>query len=130
MGSPLVNGTGTGGNAKETMEKMAATGKALRKNGVSIDVISFGHCEDNAPFLYPLLAANAGVELTASSNIYELLLDPNCETHLLEVRPGDNLNEALMNSLILLGSDGSASAAAHFGMDEDMDPELAMVHLA
>ena len=120
MGSPIEGD-------QTTIEKMAATGKTLKKNGVSLDVISFGHVDHNAVFLYPLLAANAGMELKEGTSIYELLLEPSCETHLLEVRVGDNLNDALMNSLVLLGSDGSAAGAAQFGMDEDMDPELAMV---
>lgn len=107
------------------MANLSAVGKLLKKNGVSLDIISFGNEEDNSPAIVQLLAAAGGLDATAAEqNIYEALLQPGCECHLSVVKVGENLTEALMTSPILLGEDGTVPG--QFGMDEDMDPELAM----
>jgi 26S proteasome regulatory subunit N10 len=98
-------------------------GKLLKKNGVSLDIVSFGNEKANAPAVAQLLSAAAGVEAN-ETNIHEALLAPGCECHLLQVSVGDNLTESLMTSPILLGEDGVPGGG--YGMDMDMDPELAM----
>lgn len=99
----------------------------LKKNGIALDVVSFGNTKDNSAALAGLLVAAGGVSAEASKgNIYEALLDPRCDCHLLEVSAGESIHDALMTSPVLLGSDGSAQVG-EYGMDGDMDPELALV---
>lgn len=118
IGSPIPIGT---------LEMCTTIGKMLKKNGVSLDLISIGHVEENAKLVTALLASVAGLDQKAAeTNIYEALLETEC--HLLEVRPGDSLVDALKSSPILLGSDnGAGGNGGDFGMDGDLDPELAMV---
>ena len=121
VGSPLLLGS----------QDLAAIGKLLKKNGVALDIISFAHVADNEAILNGLLASVAGLDpKRAKDNILEALLDdPNCECHLLTVaQPGQSLTDALVNSSVLVGSDGSIPAGT-FAMDDDMDPELALVIL-
>lgn len=117
IGSPL-NLTDSGA--------LLTVGKMLKKNGISLDVITMTE-QGNADAVSDLLAATAGLTPEAAKrNIMEALLDPNCTSHLLPVQAGDNLSEALMSSPILIGEDGAIPMGG-FGMDDDMDPELAMV---
>ena len=60
----------------------------------------------------------------------------NCRSHLVTIPPGTLLSDALMNSPIIIGEDGSgavpglpgASGEFEFGFDPSTDPELAMVN--
>ncbi len=115
----------------ETDAKLEAIGKMLKKNGVALDVVSFGHVEENADAVALLLASAAGLAPEeARKNLYEALLAPNCQCNVLVVPKGASLTESLMSSPILLGEDGSgsfaASGAGHMLDDDEMDPELAM----
>ena len=104
-------------------------GRILKKNGVALDIINFGgeSVEQNQEAIVHVLTGAAGLDLQAAQkHIQEALTAPDCTCHLLTVRTGEDLNGALVTSPILLGDDGSATVA-NFGMDEDMDPELAMV---
>lgn len=55
-----------------------------------------------------------------------------CSCHLVTVPPGPMLSEALMNSPILVGEDGSGAGLSavgfEFGVDPNEDPELALVN--
>lgn len=98
----------------------------LKKNGVALDIITMTE-QGNAEAVSELLAATAGLDREAARrNILEALLAPNCTCHFLPVQAGDNISEALMSSPILVGEDGAVPMGG-FGMDDDMDPELAMV---
>lgn len=95
---------------------------------MSLDIINFGgeNVDLNQEAIVHVLTGAASLDLKAAqAHIQEALTTPDCTCHLLTVRTGENLNDALMTSPILLGDDGSATVA-NFGMDEDMDPELAM----
>jgi hypothetical protein len=106
---------------------LEGVGRLLKKNGVSLDIISFGSVSENENAVIHLLAATGGLDINAAKkNIHEALLEPSCQCHLLVVRPDENLMEALRSSPIFLGEDGAAPMG-DFGMDGDMDPELAMV---
>lgn len=121
VGSPL------GITNEEQLKSLQTIGRLLKKNSVSLDIISFGAVQENGPAIAQVLAAAAGLDVArAQANIHEALLEPGCECHLLAVPVGENLHEALVTSPILLGSDGSGTVE-EFGMDGDMDPELAMV---
>jgi len=54
-------------------------------------------------------------------------------SHLVTVPPGPMLSEALMNSPIVVGEDGSGAALQavgfEFGVDPNEDPELALVRV-
>lgn len=115
----------------ETDEKLEAIGRMLKKNGVALDVVSFGHVEENTDAVALLLASAAGLAPEeARRNLHEALLAPNCQCNVLVVPKGASLTESLMSSPILLGEDGSgsfaASGAGHMLDDDEMDPELAM----
>lgn len=127
LGSPLCPDAAP---ADSVLASLGTIGRMLRKNGVALDVISFGHVEQNASAVATILTAVGGLDPAAGQkNIHEALLDPNCECHLLTVNGGESIAEALMTSPILLDADGSAPMG-EFGMDGDMDPELAMVRAA
>lgn len=123
VGSPLAV------SSPEELASLMGVGRILKKNGVALDIINFGgeSVEQNQEAIVHVLTGAAGLDLQAAQkHIQEALTAPDCTCHLLTVRTGEDLNEALMTSPILLGDDGSATVA-NFGMDEDMDPELAMV---
>lgn len=108
---------------------LSSVGRLIRKNGVSLDIISFGCVQENSLAITSVLVAAGGLDPTttaAQNNIHEALLGAGCECHLLVVNSGESLTDSLMSSPILLGDDGS-NVLGNFGMDEDMDPELAMV---
>lgn len=121
---------------EKELNELFTLGKLLKKNGVALDVISFGHHVENERALAHILAAVAGVDLAlAQKNLMEALLgspsssegDGDC--HLLTIPEGANIHDDLMTSPILLGTDGSGAGVGAFGMDEDLDPELAMVRI-
>ncbi|KAJ2160792.1 proteasome regulatory particle base subunit rpn10 [Coemansia sp. RSA 552] len=93
-------------------------GKKLKKNGVSVDVINFGEHTANEQKLA------AFVEAANNSDT----------SHLLTIAPGPNvLSEQIRASPIIGGAAAAAAGeedggggAFDFGVDPDMDPELAL----
>lgn len=97
----------------EAEDKLVKLGKQLQKNEVSVDIVNFGEEAENAPKLEAFLAA----------------VNKNDNSHLVNVPPGVGvLSDILQQSPIVSGGDGGGGGgAAHpFGVDPDLDPELAM----
>lgn len=121
VGSPLPS------NEAHTPEALAKLGKKLKKNNVALDVISYGETSDNGPALQAL------VEAANSSDNSHLLVAPPTSDVLL--------SEVVRSSAILAeefggGAGGDVSGvergagggnADGFGVDPNLDPELAMV---
>lgn len=150
-GSPTASSLGV----KEVSE-LSSIGKALRKNGVSLDVIQLSspvvattssqsistpETENAASSLHALsnlLAATAGVEETFKKQPIEDALqtavDQNCS--LLIVPIGFSPSSALMSSPILSGESSQGMYSEGLGnnrdfdsemnIDDEMDPELAL----
>ncbi|XP_028832667.1 26S proteasome non-ATPase regulatory subunit 4-like isoform X1 [Denticeps clupeoides] len=106
IGSPVED------NEKDLV-KMA---KRLKKEKVSIDIISFGEEELNTEKLTAFVSTLNGKEGTGS--------------HLVTVPPGPSLADALLSSPILAGDASSVMGAGaseyEFGIDPNADPELAL----
>ena len=121
-GSPIV----------ETPEALSKVGKKLRRNNVAVDIVAFGGAEQEGN-LEKLRALHKAVDLNGNS-------------HFLEVSPDAGaLCDCLLGSPVFHGGDepggaaggsGFAAAAAgggpqgdfsEFGVDPNLDPELAMV---
>ncbi|KAJ1865564.1 proteasome regulatory particle base subunit rpn10 [Coemansia sp. RSA 989] len=99
----------------DTDEKtLVKLGKKLKKNGVSIDVISFGEHTTNEQKLTAFI--------DAANN--------NDTSHLLSIPPGPHvLSEQIRASPIVGGDSGAGGGDGgdfEFGVDPDMDPELAL----
>ncbi|KAJ1755543.1 proteasome regulatory particle base subunit rpn10 [Coemansia sp. RSA 2523] len=96
----------------ETDEKsLVRLGKKLKKNGVSIDVISFGEHVANEQKLAAFVEA----------------ANNNDMSHLVTVPPGAHvLSEQIRASAIVGGTTGGEGGDFEFGVDPDMDPELAL----
>lgn len=97
-------------------KELETLGKNLKKNNVSIDLVSFGEVEENKPKLEKLLNA----------------VNSSDSSHLVEVEPGPKLiSDIIISSPIL--SDGETMPAGggggdgfDFGVDANADPELAL----
>ncbi|KAF8306240.1 19S proteasome regulatory subunit Rpn10, partial [Clavulina sp. PMI_390] len=98
-------------------------GKKLKKNNVSIDIISFGEGEENDDRL------RAFVDAVSSSD----------NSHLVSIPPGPHLlSDMIVSSPILAGDSGAGDGPSdipggsgggegfEFGVDPSLDPELAM----
>ncbi|EPY27679.1 26S proteasome regulatory subunit N10 [Strigomonas culicis] len=112
IGSPIV----------ETEKDLETLAKRLRKEDVAVDVVAFG-VESNIPLLRTFVAK----------------VNKNDSSRFLCVSDTDNLTSALMSDAIFLGENafqggesggGGGGAAPNmgyaFGVDPNMDPELAM----
>lgn len=99
-----------------TEKELETLGKNLKKNNVSLDLVSFGEVTDNAPKLEKLIAA---VNSNESSNLLEVPVGPKL------------LSDVLLSSKII-NPDGEAAAAGgggdgfEFGINPNDDPELAL----
>lgn len=101
-------------------KELETLGKNLKKNNVSLDLISIGEVEENTAKLEKLLNA----------------VNSNDSSHLLEVPVGPKLlSDVLLTSLIINpdgvpGGGGEGGAAGgdgfEFGIDPNSDPELAL----
>lgn len=92
--------------------------KRLKKEKVSVDVISFGEEVANTELLTSFINALNGKEGVGGS-------------HLVTVPPGPHLSEALISSPVIQGEDGMGGAGLsgagfEFGVDPNEDPELAL----
>lgn len=102
-----------------TEKELETLGKNLKKNNVSLDLVSFGEVEENTPKLDKLLNA----------------VNSNETSHVLTIPVGPKLlSDVLLSSPILAGegAEGMAAAAAggdagfEFGINPADDPELAL----
>lgn len=101
-------------------KELETLGKNLKKNNVSLDLVSFGEVDENTPKLDKLLQA----------------VNSNETSHVLSVPVGPKLlSDVLLSSPILSeGGEGAAAAAAagggdggyEFGINPNDDPELAL----
>lgn len=93
--------------------------KKLKKEKVSVDIVSFGESEANAKLLEKFVETVNGKDGTGS--------------HLVTIPPGPHLSDALISSPIVQGEDGagpsimaSGGGGFEFGVDPNEDPELAL----
>ncbi|XP_030842176.1 26S proteasome non-ATPase regulatory subunit 4 [Strongylocentrotus purpuratus] len=110
------------GSPVESEEKeLVKMAKKLKKEKVSVDLINFGEDSVNTDKLTAFINTINGNEGTGS--------------HLVTIPPGTMLSDALMNSPIIVGEDGSGAVPGlpgasggdfEFGFDPSTDPELAM----
>lgn len=110
IGSPLV--------ADEA--EIVKLAKRLKKEKVSVDIVSFGDHNKNNDLLTAFINVLNGKDGTGS--------------HLVSVPRGSQLQEALISSPIIQGEDGLGGAGLggagfEFGVDPNEDPELALVRL-
>ncbi|KAG0366545.1 hypothetical protein BC939DRAFT_444515 [Gamsiella multidivaricata] len=100
---------------EKTLVKLA---KKLKKNNIAVDVINFGEEAENTTKLEAFVAA----------------VNNNDNSNLVTVPPGPHLlSDVLVSSSIVAGEDGSAPAyvssgggSYEFGVDPNLDPELAL----
>lgn len=103
-----------------TDKELETLGKNLKKNNVSLDLVSFGEVDENTPKLDKLLNA----------------VNSNDSSHVLSVPVGPKLlSDVLLSSPILAGEGGEMAGAAaagagdagfEFGINPNDDPELAL----
>ncbi|XP_038065001.1 26S proteasome non-ATPase regulatory subunit 4-like isoform X2 [Patiria miniata] len=110
VGSPIIN------DEKELV-KLA---KKLKKEKVNVDVVNFGEDKLNTEKLTAFVDTINGSDGTGC--------------HLVTIPPGTLLSDALMNSPVIVGEDGTGAVPGlpgtggefEFGFDPSTDPELAM----
>lgn len=107
IGSPIIS----------TEKELETLGKNLKKNNVSLDLVSFGEVEENTAKLEKLLNA----------------VNSNDSSHMLEVPVGPKLISDVLLSSVIISPDGEVPGAAggggdgfEFGIDPTADPELAL----
>ncbi|KAG0045138.1 hypothetical protein BGZ83_009613, partial [Gryganskiella cystojenkinii] len=100
---------------EKTLVKLA---KKLKKNNIAVDVVNFGEEAENTTKLEAFVTA----------------VNNNENSNLVTVPPGPHLlSDILVSSAIVAGEDGSAPAyvssgggSYEFGVDPNLDPELAL----
>ncbi|KAF9103641.1 hypothetical protein BGX29_003115 [Mortierella sp. GBA35] len=100
---------------EKTLVKLA---KKLKKNNIAVDVINFGEEAENTTKLEAFVAS----------------VNNNDNSNLVTVPPGPHLlSDILVSSAIVAGEDGAAPAfvssgggSYEFGVDPNLDPELAL----
>lgn len=106
VGSPVAD------DSKELIK----VAKKLKKEKVSVDIVSFGEDEVNKDILQKFVETINGRDGSGS--------------HLVTIPPGPHLSDALVSSPIVQGEDGSGAIATgggfEFGVDPNEDPELAL----
>jgi len=99
-------------------KELVKVAKKLKKEKVSVDVVSFGEVDENAELLKKFVETVNGRDGTGS--------------HLVTIPPGPHLSDALISSAIIQGEDGASAVIAssgggfEFGVDPNEDPELAL----
>lgn len=110
----------------------------MKKNNVSIDIISFGTSSTSATSLPPLLGPSTSSlpppeiesNQTKLEALHEAVNSTENTSHILFVEPGLHLlSEKIASSAILRGEDaGETGGEERDGeVDGNLDPELAMV---
>ncbi|GAA99930.1 uncharacterized protein L969DRAFT_86140 [Mixia osmundae IAM 14324] len=117
VGSPLAH-------ASCTSSALVRLGKKMRKNNIAVDIVSFGEGEENDEKL------KAFIEAVHSGD--------NHPSHLLHAEPsGRLLSDVIISSPILerdsfgggagpSGTTGTGAGDDEFGIDPNLDPELAL----
>lgn len=96
---------------KEDQAKLVKLGKQLQKNEVAVDVINFGEEQEN----------------TAKLEAFMNAVNKNDNSHLVNVPPGVGiLSDVIQQSPILSGGDSGGGNLNEFGVDPELDPDLAM----
>ncbi|XP_064630340.1 26S proteasome non-ATPase regulatory subunit 4-like [Lineus longissimus] len=107
-----------GSPIEEDEKELVKLAKRLKKEKVNVDVVNFGEENLNTDKLTAFVNTINGKDGTSS--------------HLVTVPPGPLLSDALVTSPIIVGEDGSgampamASSDFEFGVDPNVDPELAL----
>lgn len=99
---------------------MGQFGKTLRKNNIAIDIITFGDVDANDKVLEALMASEEGKSIGEEDE------EGN---HMARIIPGQgSIVEAISRSPIIRSSsaNGAATGDFEFGVDPEMDPELAL----
>jgi len=106
-----------GSPIEDSQNDLVKLGAMLQKNECAVDIVNFGQCEDNTEKLEAFVAA----------------VNNNDNSHLVTVPPGPHvLSDLLLSSPIVTGSSGGGDAGGapggqhEFGVDPNLDPELAM----
>jgi len=105
-----------GSPVSSTEKELETLGKNLKKNNVSLDIVSFGEVESNAPKLDKLLSA----------------VNSNDSSHIVDVPVGPRLLSDVLLSSVIINPDGEgmtgSGTGGGFGFDVDPgdDPELAL----
>ncbi|KAI9101034.1 hypothetical protein DFS34DRAFT_452085 [Phlyctochytrium arcticum] len=105
-----------GSPVEEDEKALVRLGKKLKKNSVAVDVVNFGEENENTPKLEAFVAA----------------VNSNDNSHLVTIPPGPHiLSDVLLSSPIVAGEDGappgiSTGSGFEFGVDPNLDPELAL----
>lgn len=113
-------------------------GKKMKKNNVAIDIISFGNDFDPAslPSLLPSSSTAEPIEIETNASKLAALheaVNSSDNSHLITIEPGPHLlSERIAASAILRGDadeggNGGGGGGDEFGVDPNMDPELAEV---
>lgn len=115
----------------------------MKKNNVAIDVISFGSDESSVDMSIPSVNGEASSSTsTSETNESKLLalheaVNSSENSHFLHVEPGPHLlSERISASAILRGEgagdaemgDMGGAGGDEYGVDPNLDPELAMVN--
>jgi len=94
-------------------KQLEQLGKILKKNNVSVDVVSIGDVDGSNKMKLEKFVEAAGAL-----------------SHFVNVEPGKILSDVIVSSPILLGENaaekGMVGGGDEFGFDPNMDPELAM----
>lgn len=105
-----------GSPVEDEEKELVKLAKKLKKEKVQIDIVNFGEEAFNTDKLTSVVNTINGKDGTGS--------------HLVTVPPGPLLSEALINSPIIVGEDGSGAGLQatgfEFGVDPNEDPELAL----
>lgn len=102
---------------KEDEKTLVKLGKKLKKNSIALDIVNFGQEAENTAKLQAFIeAVNSGEN-----------------SHLVSIPPGPHiLSDFIISSPIVSGEDGpprglSNASGYEFGVDPNLDPELALV---
>ncbi|GAA5893056.1 proteasome regulatory particle base subunit RPN10 [Sporobolomyces salmoneus] len=145
-----------GSPIKDSQASLVKLGKKLKKNNVALDIVSFGSSSDlSLDLSIPTLSSSSASASTSTSTPAEPesnstklealigAVSSSDNSHFLHVEPGPHLlSEKIMQSPIVRGEGGDEDAgnggsgggagaggggeADEFGVDPNLDPELAM----
>lgn len=114
----------------------------MKKNNVAIDIISFGSDSDSFPS-FASSSSSSTEPIVPETNEVKLLalheaVNSSDNSHYLAVEPGPHLlSERISASAILRGDSGGdddgmgggGGGGDEYGVDPNLDPELAMVRI-